>query len=246
MSVHKITGIKSDFSIVPNRTAKDKNLSWEARGMLLYLYSQPEDWEVSVADLMNQTKGSRKHSGRDACNNILKELEQAGYIHKTQQDRAKGKFTEIDRKVCILPYTGFPCTDDPLTDDPEQQSTERKKNRTNKVNITDIIKNDEVYNISQLCPEDYEQCHLITEAMQELKDEGYRLCICKLRLEEWDTCETLLREVYFEDEDYQEFLLKWLETYGRGFRKEPSLPDIVVEDVNGTSWAKWFDVVMCR
>jgi len=214
--------------------------------MLLYLYSKPEDWEVCLSDLVNQTEGSRKHSRRDSCRAILKELEQAGYIQKTKQERTRGKFTGIDIQVCIQPFTDLPYTIEPSTVDPTQQSKEETKNRNNKVNITDIIKNDKVYNISQLCPEDYEQCHLITEAMQELKDEGHRLCICKLRLEEWDTCETLLREVYFEDEDYQEFLLKWLGAYGRGFRKEPSLPDIVVEEVNGTTWAKLFDVVMCR
>lgn len=242
MTVRKITDIKSAYSVVPNKTATDTNLSWEARGMLLYLYSKPEDWEVCLSDLVNQTEGSRKHSRRDSCRAILKELEQNGYIQKTKQERTRGKFTGIDIQVCIIPFTDLPYTVEPSTVNPTQQSKEETKYRDNKVNIsTDIIKNDELC-ITDLDYDDYEQCRLMTEAMQELKEEGYRLCVCRLRKEEWDTCERLLREVYLED--HRDFLLTWLEVYGSGFRKEPSLPNIVVEEVGGVAFDQWYRTAM--
>jgi len=242
MTVRKITDIKSAYSVVPNKTATDTNLSWEARGMLLYLYSKPEDWEVCLSDLVNQTEGSRKHSRRDSCRAILKELEQNGYIQKTKQERTRGKFTGIDIQVCIVPFTDLPYTVEPSTVDPTQQSKEETKYRENKVNISDNVNHVDEYSISELCPESFEHCHAITSAMVELKEQGERLTVCKLRLEEWETCENLMIDVGMDD--HYQFISDWLEMYGSGFKKKPSLPNIVVEEVNGVPWVQFYEIAM--
>lgn len=59
-------------------SAQDESLSWEARGMLCYLLSKPDDWEVNVKDLQQQC-------GQGRVYRIINELKDARYI----KDREK-------------------------------------------------------------------------------------------------------------------------------------------------------------
>lgn len=111
MSIRKIKGIDSNFTIVPNETI-NATMSWEAKAMLIYLCSKPDDWVVCRADLINQTQGSRKHSKRDAVGKIISELVELGYM-RTAQKRSSGKFSTVDYEVCITPLS--PLTENPVT-----------------------------------------------------------------------------------------------------------------------------------
>jgi hypothetical protein len=94
---------KSQFYTLPTATIEDDRLSWEARGVLVYLLSKPDHWEVLVRDLVNRTKNALgKRSGRDKVYAILKELRQAGYLVMTRR-REGGGFTGVDYEVSEVP-----------------------------------------------------------------------------------------------------------------------------------------------
>jgi hypothetical protein len=76
-----------NFTTVSNSMACDKSLSWEARGLLLYLLSRPDGWEVQRGDLINQSP-----AGRDKVQGILRELESAGYLVRWKERVQGGKF----------------------------------------------------------------------------------------------------------------------------------------------------------
>lgn len=126
MSIRKIKGLESDFTIVPNKSINDK-LSWAARGMLLYLCSKPEDWDVCLTDLVRQTTGSKKRSGRDAVRSIMDELIECGYMRKSQDRNIKGQFKNSDHEVSFTPFT-----ENPYTVQATQESKELTKERLNK------------------------------------------------------------------------------------------------------------------
>lgn len=68
-------------------------LSFDARGLLCYLLSKPDDWTVEPADI--RAEGG---IGRDAANNLLKELRDAGYLETEMLSDEAGKFAgKIDR-----------------------------------------------------------------------------------------------------------------------------------------------------
>lgn len=71
------------YIMVSRSMAQQRDLSFEARGVLLYLLSKPNDWVVQPSDI--QAEGD---IGRDQCKRILDELEEYGYI---QVDREPGK-----------------------------------------------------------------------------------------------------------------------------------------------------------
>lgn len=78
---------------VARKTAQDSSLSFEARGVLIYLLSKPDDWKVLIGDLMREGK-----FGRDKAKTILKELRTAGYIETENTHNKEGKFSgKVDR-----------------------------------------------------------------------------------------------------------------------------------------------------
>ncbi|WP_058639029.1 hypothetical protein [Pseudomonas parafulva] len=91
------------YAIISSSCIEDKRLSWEARGMLIYLLSKKDNWEVKITDLKNQTKdclGVR--SGRDKVYKLIKELRCAGYLWR-DYSRCGGVFTGVEYVVSEEP-----------------------------------------------------------------------------------------------------------------------------------------------
>jgi hypothetical protein len=64
-----------NFALVPNAVAEDDRLSFEARGLLVYLLCKPNNWKVRITDIQNAGG-----IGRDKTYRLLKELRDVGYI----------------------------------------------------------------------------------------------------------------------------------------------------------------------
>lgn len=119
MSIRRAPRPESNFYLLDKRISEDKRLSWGARGMLIFLLGKPDHWEVSVANLINETAGSAKKSGRDAVYGMLKELESAGYLSRDKARSKGGEFGGVDYIVHESPLTEKPDTVKPYTDEPD-------------------------------------------------------------------------------------------------------------------------------
>lgn len=78
---------EENYSIIHNDAITDSDMTWEARGMLAYLLSKPDGWEVRNDDLVKQSP-----SGQHKTKRIIKELEQAGYMHRRKERADDGTF----------------------------------------------------------------------------------------------------------------------------------------------------------
>ena len=65
----------SNYTIVPNEMLNDKRLSWKAKGMLAYLLSLPDTWEVYVAHVRTIST-----DGNDSTASGLNELIEFKYV----------------------------------------------------------------------------------------------------------------------------------------------------------------------
>lgn len=83
--------VDSEYVQIPNETLQDKEITFEARGLLAMLLSMPPDWEVHKSWVISQSP-----AGRDKITAIFKELENAGYIRKEEGQRKYGKFSSDD------------------------------------------------------------------------------------------------------------------------------------------------------
>ncbi len=75
------------YFVVQNAVFSDERLSWEARGLMGYLLSKPDHWQVRLHDLMK-----RGPAGQHKIRRILKELRATGYIQTSRIKRRDGTF----------------------------------------------------------------------------------------------------------------------------------------------------------
>lgn len=126
MTIYRVKHNKN-YTTINNTICKDKRLSWKARGLWLYAFSRPDDWNFHINDLVNQGT-----DGRDSVRAGLKELEDCGYLIRTQDRDENKKFTssewvffETPREIKEnFPQPDFPSSEKPLTENPPLLSTD--------------------------------------------------------------------------------------------------------------------------
>lgn len=91
------------FVQIDKRPLSDERLSWKARGLLAYLLSKPDKWEVNISDLVNRSQ----KDGRESVQAGLKELRALGYADLVTT-REKGKLTGKSWVIRELPTDGKP------------------------------------------------------------------------------------------------------------------------------------------
>jgi len=89
---------KRDFTVIPNRVLRDDALSYRARGLLVYLLSQPPGWQISSARLVVKTG-----EGRDAVRTALRELMACGYLDLKRRQDHRGLW-EAEYTVTDTPW----------------------------------------------------------------------------------------------------------------------------------------------
>lgn len=85
---------------------EDDRLSWKARGLLAYLLSKPDNWEVMIAHLVKQGP-----DGKASVRAGLLELRDAGYIRSTRSRSDLGQFDGWETQVFEEPDTEVRKTD---------------------------------------------------------------------------------------------------------------------------------------
>lgn len=75
------------YTVVDNRPIEDPALSFRALGLLVYLLSKPDHWEVSYRHL-----ATVKAEGQHAVRATLAELETAGYLVRERRHLPGGRF----------------------------------------------------------------------------------------------------------------------------------------------------------
>ncbi len=89
---------KERYVTVDKGFVENPNLSWKAKGILLYLLSKPDDWQVYENDLV-----SHASDGRDGVRSGIRELEAAGYILRTQKRDDSGRMSGYEYEVYESP-----------------------------------------------------------------------------------------------------------------------------------------------
>ncbi|MCC0652194.1 hypothetical protein [Clostridioides sp. ES-S-0001-03] len=83
-----VKGCNKQFYVILNSAClQDSSLSWQAKGLHLYLMTKSENEKIYLEDLKNKSS-----NGRDSTANILNELIEKGYVSREiRRDTLTGK-----------------------------------------------------------------------------------------------------------------------------------------------------------
>jgi hypothetical protein len=90
------------YVMIDRRPIDNKNLSFKAKGILTYLLSRPDGWEVNLVDLAN-----RSTDGLASIKSGVKELKEAGHLkHAGTRNVLNGHFETVIWEVYECPQVG--------------------------------------------------------------------------------------------------------------------------------------------
>jgi len=72
----------------------DERLSWKAKGVLAYLLSLPDDWQIYEDEIYKHSK-----DGKDSLRSSIKELIEKGYIDRARTRDEKGRLKGYEYRV---------------------------------------------------------------------------------------------------------------------------------------------------
>jgi hypothetical protein len=102
---------ENPYAQIDKTVLNDKRLSWKAKGLLAFLLSKPDNWEINIKNLIKQAK-----DGKEAIYSGIKELITFGYIVRVES-RNKGRFAQIEYLIYENPQL---VNTKKLTDFPEE------------------------------------------------------------------------------------------------------------------------------
>lgn len=89
---------QNPYARIHNAVLEDSDLSFKAKGILCYLLSKSDDWEVYQAQLSDLGP-----DGETAVRSGLKELIESGYVHRFQKKDGSGQFGQYLYIICEEP-----------------------------------------------------------------------------------------------------------------------------------------------
>lgn len=133
--IHK----ENRYTAIDNRILQSDTLSIKAIGLLCKMLSYPEDFNLTLTYLVGASK-----DGRAAIESALDELEEAGYVIRSQNRDERGRFKGWNYDVFespqalvnteVSPDAGNPHTVNPQSENPQLQNNIYKNN----INIMDV------------------------------------------------------------------------------------------------------------
>lgn len=109
---------EKNYTVILNATIQDSRLSWKARGLHHYILSLPDDWDICIAHLSEQSI----NDGMAIVKSALKELETFGYLSKVRLKDERGRFLKCVWNIYETPQVDFQLMDETDMDKPSQES----------------------------------------------------------------------------------------------------------------------------
>lgn len=97
------------YVMIDRTVFENPDVSWKAKGLMGYLLSRPDDWDVRMGDLVK-----RSTNGMESVRSAVKELEHHGYLVRCREHLDNGRF-QWNITVHEVPV---PCGDEPSMENP--------------------------------------------------------------------------------------------------------------------------------
>ena len=130
MKVEKIR--RKGFTVISNDVLNNTALSWKAKGIFAYLWSQSDSWNFYEVEVL-------KHStdGKASLKAGLKELESAGYLKRYRVRDGKGFLRESKWILSEEPMSDYPTLDNRTLTNTNYNNTNNNNTNLNEDAVVD-------------------------------------------------------------------------------------------------------------
>jgi len=97
-TIIKIRKRQNPFVQIDRRIPENQNLTWKAKGLLSYLLSRPDDWNINMTDLVKRSLDSTT-----SVKSGIKELKKNGYVQSICFKNHKGQIYKWEYVVYEVP-----------------------------------------------------------------------------------------------------------------------------------------------
>lgn len=121
-----VTFPKKGFTVLQNKVLRDERLSWKARGIFAYIFSQATGWNFYITEVV-----SHAPDGKDSLLSGIRELETYGYLTRSRVRDKEGQlrgthWNVTDEPVAQKPAETSPAEENPHEEIPPLRSTNNK------------------------------------------------------------------------------------------------------------------------
>ena len=129
---------RNGFTIINNGVLNNTQLSWKAKGLFAYLWSQSDSWDFYEVEVLNHST-----DGRASLRAGLKELEEHGYLKRYRNRDDKGILRESKWILSEQPMFDFPKLDKPTLDYPTLDNRTLTSTNQNNTNLNNTNLNED-------------------------------------------------------------------------------------------------------
>ncbi|RZI01492.1 DNA replication protein DnaD, partial [Staphylococcus condimenti] len=91
MGIIRIDKTAGNYFIASKYYVEDENISWKAKGIMSYLFSKPDDWQIYQTQLEKVSK-----DGKASVRSTINELINNGYMTRQSRRKTNGDFDGYD------------------------------------------------------------------------------------------------------------------------------------------------------
>ena len=91
MGIIRIDKTAGNYFIASKYYVEDENISWKAKGIMSYLFSKPDDWQIYQTQLEKVSK-----DGKASVRSTINELINNGYMTRQSRRKSNGDFDGYD------------------------------------------------------------------------------------------------------------------------------------------------------
>ena len=129
---------ENPYVMINKHFIHDETISFKAKGILLYIFSRPDDWQIYETEIVKHAKDSRS-----SVRSGVAELLAAGYMFR-EKNREKGKFKGYDYEVYETPQihrVRFSDTEKPTSEKPTSENRTILNNECTNNDLTNELNN---------------------------------------------------------------------------------------------------------
>ena len=152
MGIIRIDKTAGNYFIASKYYVEDENISWKAKGIMSYLFSKPDDWQIYQTQLEKVSI-----DGKASVRSTINELIDNGYMTRQSRRKSNGDFDGYDYTLHEYPTNdGVRKMEDAKMEDAKMEIAKSDTTNNNSTN-NDLTNNDINTSATKVTKEQFDQ-----------------------------------------------------------------------------------------